>query len=69
MNYDGKIEAGPSQVGGQADEPHVFDATGTSLDRDDALDRRSRRVIVLVIVTVVLLAAALWFVLHKGDAA
>lgn len=68
MNYDGKIEAGPSQVGGHADELPVFDATGTSLDRDDALDRRSRRVIVLVIVTVVLLAAALWFVLHKGEA-
>lgn len=65
MNYDGKIESGH----GQAAEAHAFDRAGTVLDRDDGLDRRSRRVVLLVIVAVVLLAVALWFVLHKDEGA
>lgn len=53
MNYDGKIE--PGHASGAHD---AFEQDG-----------RSRRVVLLVVVFVALLAAALWFVLHKGDGA
>ncbi|MEE4452007.1 efflux RND transporter periplasmic adaptor subunit [Novosphingobium resinovorum] len=69
MNYDGKIEPGHMQAGDPQAFDASYDAAGTPLAGDDALERRSRRVIVLVIVAVVLLATALWFVLHGGDSA